>query len=135
MAKIERLVKTFYDSLEEGKIMARRCPECGHIEYPPYYACNSCGCLDTEWCELPGNAVCTQIIIPEGVMADPAFREKAGDYFVGDIQIENCDPVNSSIINVELDEYDELYSRLPLPVRPVIVQEDGYKNVYWEFIR
>jgi len=133
MATVERIVKPFYDALEEGKIIARKCTKCGHVEYPPYYACNSCGNLDTEWCELPKEAVCTQIIKPAGVMYDAAFAERVGNYFVGDIQIKDCDPLSASIIDVEPEKYDELYAKLPLAVEPVIVQEEGYKNVYWKF--
>ena len=47
--KLERNVKRFYDGLEEGIIYARKCTECGAIEYPPHYACNTCGYHETEW--------------------------------------------------------------------------------------
>lgn len=131
MAKVEKVVKTFYDALEEGKILARRCKKCGHIEYPPYYACNECGNLETEWIELPQKAVCTQLIMPMTVMVDPGFKGKVGTYFVGDIQIEGCDPVNASLVNIDKERYEELRKQVPFPVKPVIIQEDGYKNVFW----
>lgn len=41
--KIERVVKKFFDGLDEGVIYARKCPECGAIEFLPHYACNTCG--------------------------------------------------------------------------------------------
>ena len=34
--KMERIVKTYYDALEEGKVLGRKCLSCGHIEFPPY---------------------------------------------------------------------------------------------------
>ena len=29
--KLEPVVRTFYEKLEEGKIMGRKCPECGAV--------------------------------------------------------------------------------------------------------
>ncbi len=132
MLKCERIVKTFYDALEEGKILARKCPKCGHIEYPPYLACNACGNLDTEWVELPRAAMCTQIIPPSAMFLEPAFKENVGEYFICSVQPENADEVGSVLVNVDPARVDELRASLPVKVRPVIVQEDGYKNVYWE---
>lgn len=33
--KIEKIVEKFYEGLAEHKIYARKCLECGAIEYPP----------------------------------------------------------------------------------------------------
>ncbi|MBQ1512098.1 MAG: hypothetical protein IIZ52_01220, partial [Erysipelotrichaceae bacterium] len=41
--KLERLVKRYYEALEEGKVLGRKCPVCGNVEWPPVYACNACG--------------------------------------------------------------------------------------------
>ena len=132
MLKCEKIVKTWYDALEEGKILARKCPVCGHVEYPPYLACNACGNLDTEWTELSGDTYCTQIIPPSAMFLEPPFRDRVGEYFICSVQPENADEVGSVLINVDPSRADELRAKLPVKVRPVIVQEDGYKNVYWE---
>ena len=44
---LKPIVKTYYDALEEGTILGRKCTRCGHIEFPPYLCCNECGGLDT----------------------------------------------------------------------------------------
>lgn len=132
MEKCERIVKTFYDALEEGKILGRRCTKCGHVEYPPYLACNTCGNLDTEWCEISGKAVATQIMPPAMMFFDPDFKQRVGDYLVASIKPEESDEVGSCLLGVSPERVDELRSRLPVPVKPVIVQEDGYKMVFWE---
>ena len=132
MLKCERIVKTFYDALEEGKILARRCKECGHIEYPPYLACNACGCLDTEWIELPDKVICTQVLPVSAMFTDPDFKERVGEYAIAVIQPENAFEVGSVLLHVSPEEVDEVRAKLPAPVKPVIVQEDGYKNVHWE---
>ena len=41
--QLEKVVQTFYEGLEEGKILGRKCPLCGNVEFPPVYACNQCG--------------------------------------------------------------------------------------------
>ena len=43
---LKPIVKTFYDALEEGTILGRKCLRCGHIEFPPFLCCNACGGLD-----------------------------------------------------------------------------------------
>ena len=131
--KYERIVKTFYDALEEGKVMGRKCTACGHIEFPPYLACNECGNLDTEWVELTNSkAVVTQLLAPAMAFSDPVFSKKVGPYCLGAIQVENCDEVSTCIIGCAPDRLKELRPKLPLPVKPIIIQEDGYKMVFWQ---
>lgn len=132
MLKCEKIVKTYYDALEEGKVLARKCLKCGHVEYPPYLACNDCGTLDTEWTEIPKKVMCNQLIPVSAMFLEPEFRANVGDYFVVAIQPENGFEVGSVLINVDLSKAEEIRAKLPAPVRPVIIQEDGYKNVYWE---
>ena len=50
--KLEKVVEKFYQNLEEGKITGRKCTKCGAVEFPPVYACNTCGCWDMEWVEI-----------------------------------------------------------------------------------
>lgn len=132
MLEIERIVKTFYDALEECKILARRCKECGHIEYPPYLACNACGCLDTEWIELPDKVICTQVLPVSAMFVAPRFKESVGDYAIAAIQPENGFEVGSVLLHVSPDEIDAVRAKVPFAVKPVIVQDDGFKNVHWE---
>ena len=132
MLKVEKIVKTFYDALEEGKILARRCTKCGHIEYPPYLACNACGNLDTEWVELPETVMCNQVLPVSAMFTDPDFKANVGDYAIAVIQPENGFEVGSVLLHVSPEEVEEVRAKLPAKVKPVIVQEDGFKNVHWE---
>lgn len=132
MIKYGGIVKMFYDALEEGKILGRRCIECGHVEFPPYLACNSCGNLDTEWCEISGKAVALQIMSPAAAFFEPDFKERVGNYCIASVKPEDSDAIGTCIIGVSPERIAELQAKLPLPVRPVIVQEDGYKMVFWE---
>ena len=129
---IKRIVKTWYEALDEGKILGRKCTKCGHVEFPPYLACNTCGNLDTEWCEISGKAVVTHILPPAMPFSEPDFKDRVGDYCCCSVKPEERDEINSCLIGVNPKRVDELRVKLPLPVRPLIVQEDGYKYVFWE---
>ena len=129
---IERVVVKYYEALEEGKILGRKCTECGHVEFPPYLACNSCGNLDTEWVELEGEAICNQILPPPACFLEPDLKDRVGDYWHGAVQPKDCDELGTLLININPAMIDEARSRLPIKVRPVITQELDTKAVFWE---
>jgi len=132
MEKVERIVKPFYDALEEGKVLARKCTKCGHVEYPPYLACNKCGNLDTEWIEFAGKGMVTHLLPVGAAFADTDFNKLVGNRVVGVVEIENSDPLNCTILGIKPEEIEELTPQLPLLVRPIITQLDGFKIVCWE---
>ena len=132
MIHYERIVKKFYDSLEEGRILGRKCTKCGHVEFPPYLACNECGNLDTEWFEISGKALATQFIGVPRVFSDPAVTQMLGDYVAATVQPEDGDEYNTCVVGLKAQDVDGLNARLPVPVKPVICQQDGYKMVFWE---
>ena len=128
----ERIVKKFYDTLEEGRILGRKCTKCGHVEFPPYLACNECGNLDTEWFEISGKALATQFIRVPMALSEPTVAQMLGDYVAATVQPEDSDEYNTCVVGVKPEDVDELNARLPVPVKPVIVQQDGYKMVFWK---
>lgn len=68
MATMEPIVKKWYDTLKEGKIMGLKCKDCGVIEFPPVPICNSCSCTDMEWVEMSGEGeLLTFCFSPMGV--------------------------------------------------------------------
>ena len=40
--KLEKVVNKFYDGLEEGKILGRKCPQCGQEEMAYQNGCLTC---------------------------------------------------------------------------------------------
>lgn len=129
---LERVVVKYYQALDEGKILGRKCTKCGHIEFPPYLACNTCGNLDTEWVEMGDEATCTQILAAPAAFMEPDLKERVGDYWHGAIHFPDTDPIGDIIINVNPEKLEEARSRLPIKVRPVITQEYDTKAVFWE---
>jgi len=132
--KMEKIVKTYYDALEEGKVLGRKCLSCGHIEFPPYLCCNECGGLDTEWIDLTHvRAKVNQILPPLIVFPETEYKEANGGFMAVAVQIENAHPVVSTLVHADSARYDELHDKLDsLVVRPTIVQGEDTKVAVWE---
>ena len=133
---LKPIVKTFYDALEEGTILGRKCLRCGHIEFPPFLCCNACGGLDTEWVDLTNvRGVVKQALPTKGAFGDPDFRNQHGDYFAVEVEIPGADPFNTSLLHVDYDKYaefDKAISEKPVAVKPLIIQDEDVKVVVWE---
>ncbi len=94
--KLERIVKTYYENLEQGKILGRKCPKCGNVEFPPVYACNACGNLETEWYEISGNATMHSIVMPAALSSKPEYKN-LGKYAYGEIHLEEGSEFNGVV--------------------------------------
>lgn len=133
---LKPIIKTFYDALEEGAILGRKCQRCGHVEFPPFLCCNTCGCLDTEWVDLTNmRGVVKQALPTRGAFGDPEFRQTHGDYFAVEVHVPDVDPFNTSLLHVDYDKYaefDKLINEKDVIVKPLIIQDEDVKVVVWE---
>ena len=129
--KLEKVVQGFYDRLEEGKICGRKCPKCGAVEFPPVYACNSCGNLETEWYEISGNAKMHSIIMPAALSSKPEYKAM-GKFAYGEIELEEGSRLNAVVRGISKKSRKELLDKLPLDVHAAIYQRDGYKTVVFD---
>jgi uncharacterized OB-fold protein len=129
--KLEPIVKTFYDGLEEGKLYGRKCKNCGAIEFPPHPACNTCGTRDTEWVELSGRAELLDFVLPGPMVARP-FLEKYGDYVYGTIHLEEGPYMKCVVFGINKQNADEINAKLPLPVHPKIGEIPEYAAGDWK---
>ncbi len=125
---LETVVKKFYENLEEGKITGRKCDCCGAVEFPPVYACNTCGETDLEWVELSGKGKLRSIIMPSVLSSRPDFNEFA-PYAFGDVEIAEGVNINAIVRGITKKNRAELLEKLPLAVHAEIVQRDGYKTI------
>ena len=131
--KTERIVKTYYDALEEGKVLGRKCTSCGHIEFPPYLACNECGNLDTEWVDLTNTrARILQVLPPLNVFPETDFANENGGFVAVCIQIENADPYVTSMVHVGKDAYERIHENMEnIVLKPYIIQGADTKVCSW----
>ncbi|MBR3364824.1 MAG: hypothetical protein IKG53_08150, partial [Solobacterium sp.] len=118
--KLEKIVKKYYDALAEGKILGRKCKRCGHVEWPPVYACNKCGCADTEWVEMSGEAYATNLVLPNLRSLTPENQTLA-PFALGNFIMEGSE-VNGLLLGVDKKNYEELLDKLPVRVAPKIIE-------------
>ena len=126
--KLEKVVEKFYERLEEGKFLGRKCKECGAVEFPPVYACNTCGCMDMEWVEISGKAVMKSIVMPAALSSKPEYSQM-GPIAYGEVEIEEGASFNAVVKGINKKKRKELLEKLPVPVHAEIFQRDGYKTV------
>ena len=131
--KLERIVKTFYDNLEEGKIMGRKCPDCGAVEFPPVHACNTCGCMETEWVEISGKGVAHSIVLPAALSTKPDYADLK-PYAYCEVELEEGSRLNAVVRGINKKKRKELLDKLPVPVKAAIYQRDGYKTVVFDLV-
>ncbi len=129
--KIEKVVETFYEGLAEHKLLGRRCKECGAIEYPPRYACNTCGYHETEWVELSGKGKLHSVITPSTLNADP-WNDQIGPYVYGLVELEEGPMFNCTVFGIKRKMAKKLRDQLPVPVHALYVEREGFTTVFFE---
>ncbi len=86
----EARVADFVTYLEQGKVMATRCPRCGRSYFPPKADCPSCLSGEVEWFEVKGKGkLATYTIVnygPSGFEDDAPYILALGE-FEGGLQI------------------------------------------------
>lgn len=129
--KLERNVKKFYEGLEKGIIYARKCTACGAIEFPPHYACNTCGNIDTEWTTVSGKGMLKSMITPVALNANNTLAA-IGSYCFGIVELEEGVSFNSTIFGIDAKKAKKLRDKLPLPVHAKFIPMDGYTTLMFE---
>lgn len=132
--RLETVVRKYYEGLEQGKILGRKCKRCGHIEWPPFYACNECGCNDMEWVEMSGKGEMSTIILPAVLNAKPENADLA-PYAYSIVSMDGSEQ-NTVVQGVTKENAEELWSLMPVPVKAKIVERGAedkkFKTVIFE---
>ena len=130
--KLEKVVEKFYLALEEGKILGRKCPKCGNVEFQPVYACNECGNYETEWYEISGKAKLHSIVLPAALSSKPEYK-KMKKYAYGEVELEEGTRLNAVVRGISKKNRAELTAKLPLDVHATIIDRDGgFKTVIFD---
>lgn len=133
MRKMESIVKRFYDELEAGRIMGRKCPKCGSVEFPPRIACTACGHFEMEWIEMSGKGQVTSFIEPSGMTG--AQNEVFKPYVMGNVTTEEGAELCAIVRGITPEMADEARKSLPLPVQASIFPRDGFKIVVYDLVK
>ena len=53
---ITEFEKPFWDSLQNQQLMVQKCPQCGHVQFPPSPVCSHCLSDAVQWIKCSGKA-------------------------------------------------------------------------------
>jgi uncharacterized OB-fold protein len=135
MYKLRPILKTWYEYLEQGKLMGLKCRDCGKITFPPVPVCASCKGTDLDWVEMSGDAVLKAASYGPmggwpyggGEETVAVFVEmKEGMPFMSQMSEFPADPEERA--ELELSKED-----IPLKVDIVKVSEED--NIYFPFFK
>lgn len=132
--KLEKTVRKYYDALKEGKILGKKCKRCGHVEWPPFYACNKCGHDDLEWVEMSGKGEMTMINLPNAQNIDDTIKDLMPFCYAA-VTMDGSDDVNAIVTGVSKNNYEELWTKMPVPVKAKIIErgaEEKWPTVVFE---
>ena len=130
--KLEKVVQKFYEGLEEGKFLGRKCPKCGNVEFPPVYACNAFGSYESECYDISGKANLLSIVLPAALSSKPEYK-KLGKYAYGEVELEEGTRLNAVVRGISKKNRAEMSAKLPLNCHASIFErEGGFKTVVFD---
>lgn len=118
------LVKDYYANLEEGRLVAHRCDDCGTLTFPATSCCESCGSYASTDVTLTGRG--TLLFASHNLAAcHPRFVPYA-PYAYGHVKLDEGVIVQGILQGVEgsATAIADLYPTLPLPVVAEVLRTD-----------
>ncbi len=134
MIEMKPIVKIYYDGLEEGKLLGRRCTRCGAVEFPPVLVCNSCSSFDMEWAEVSGKAYMTDFVLASVLSSKPENKDLE-PYAYGCVRLEEGAAFNALVLGITKKNKAEIINKLPIPVKAKIVQREKFKTIVFELVK
>lgn len=128
MRKYEPIAKKFYDGLDQGKILGMKCTECGHIEFPPYPACNNCGHVGNEWVDLTDEEVTIEEIYSISPMMTIEDFMPYAPLFSAECKMAGGIEVSCLIFGVKKKDYKEIREMVPLKGKLVVMPMNGFNS-------
>lgn len=128
----EHVVEKFWNGLKEGKIYAKKCNECGAIEFPPHLACNNCGYHETEWVELSGKGELKTFVFTGALNARLELEDRGEKYVCGEVKMDEGPEINAVILGINKKKGREIEGKLPVRVRPVFYDMGRYTTLFFE---
>lgn len=122
----ESIVKRYYDSLKEGKIIATKCKSCQSLTFPPTTLCECCGSSELEWVNFSGKG--KLLFVSHGIAPapNPRFAEMA-PYAYGHVELAEGVYVQAIITGVEVDPevLNRYFEKGPVDVKADILEVQG----------
>lgn len=104
MSKYTLQSKSFYEALEDSKLIGSRCLDCGYTAVPQRQICPKCHSDRMHVIELLGKgklAAFTVVFTPPSEMLAAGYNNK-NPYCVGIVELEEGPRVNAQILGLDL---------------------------------
>ncbi|UCH57442.1 MAG: Zn-ribbon domain-containing OB-fold protein [Candidatus Bathyarchaeota archaeon] len=90
--------KSYFDFLEEGRIMGSKCMSCGTVHLPPRPICHDCGATEMEWTELGGEGVVQAVTV---INVPLSKMEGRCPYAVAVVKLDDCPSISGLVHGVK----------------------------------
>ncbi len=122
----DSIIKRYYDALGTGKLMGKKCEQCGEVTFPPTTACNACGSYEQDWVELSGKGKLLYVSHGMAPPPNPRFNDLA-PYAYGHIRLEEDVYLQAIITGVSIDPetLKGFFEAGPVDVVPDILEVQG----------
>jgi uncharacterized OB-fold protein len=120
------VIKTYYDRLADGVIVAMKCRKCESLTFPPTTACEHCGSDQLDWTEFSGKGKLIYVSHGAAPPPNPAFAELA-PYCYGHILLDEGVYMQAIVTNVAVDPavLADIFERGPIDVEADIIDVGG----------
>jgi uncharacterized OB-fold protein len=86
--------KPFWDAAAEGKLLVKRCRDCGEHHHYPRDACPFCGSVNTEWRQTTGQGT---------IYSFSTMRRAEVPYVVAYVTLDEGPSMMTNIVDVDAD--------------------------------
>jgi hypothetical protein len=74
MPQGEREIRPYFEAARQGRLILKRCTDCGMLRYPPGTACPWCSSMAAEWTDVEGRgSIYSYEIVTQAIQ--PGFRD------------------------------------------------------------
>ena len=122
----ESIIRQYYENLKQGKLIGKKCSQCGGYTFPPTTACEYCGSSNTETVELSGEGDLLFVSHSMAPPPNPRFN-KIAPYAYGHVRLKEGIYVQGIIngIDIDPDSLKTYYEKCPIKVSADIIEAEG----------
>jgi uncharacterized protein len=126
---------SFYQYMNEKKLMAARCGDCGGVYLPPRAICPRCHSERLEWLETSGKG---KLAAFTAIGVGPTFMVQAGfgrdnPYVTGIVEMEEGVKISARILGVDAHKPESIQIGTPVTVAFVEQGEGEASKTYLAF--
>jgi uncharacterized OB-fold protein len=109
---------SFYQFLNEKKLMASRCKKCQALYLPPHPICIKCHGNEMEWVEMKGKgklATFTAVAVGQSRTIEEGYS-RDNPYLVGIVELDEGPKVSGRILGIDAKKPENIKVGTPLTI-------------------